>query len=325
MKVSLFVPVKNEAHSIEQLIESAAAQTRPPDEVVIVDGGSSDGTVEVIHQWERRHSRMGWLRMIRAEEATPGKGRNIGVKNASHDWIAFIDAGIRAEPTWLEQLVEAAERDPQVEVVYGSYEPVTETFFERCAALAYVAPKQMRAGRPPVWMRGPAIPSSLFHRRVWESVGGFPDLRAAEDLIFMNRVAEAGFKTAFAPGAIVWWQLRPDLSSTFRKFVLYSMHNVRAGMQRFWHYGLLRQHLLWLAFFLLAAVFSWWWALVPVFGYLLRAAKSIWIRREGRGMVWALNPAQFALVTAILLTIDLATFIGWARVYWQPHRIGQDG
>jgi glycosyltransferase involved in cell wall biosynthesis len=321
VKVSLVVPVKNEAHSIEQLIESAAAQTRPPEEVVIVDGGSSDGTAEIVHRWERRHSRMGWLRVIRAEEATPGKGRNIGVKNASHEWIAFTDAGIRAEPEWLEQLVEAAERDPQVEVVYGSYEPMTETFFERCAALAYVAPKQMRAGQ---MMRGPAIPSSLFHRRVWESVGGFPDLRAAEDLIFMNRVAEAGFKTAFAPGAIVWWQLRPTLSSTFRKFILYSMHNVQAGMQRFWHYGLLRQYLLWQAFFLLAAVFSGWWALVPVCGYLLRAAKSIWIRREERGMIWALNPAQFALVTVILLTIDLATFIGWAQAYWQPNRMGQD-
>jgi hypothetical protein len=50
-----------------------------------------------------------------------------------------------------------------------------------------------------------------------------------------------------------------------------------------------------------------------VAGTAARVAKNIWQRRDGRGLWWLLNPAQFALVAVILLTIDLATFTGWAQ------------
>ena len=60
-----------------------------------------------------------------------GKGRNIGVANARYDWIAFTDAGIRVEESWLERLIEGAERDNQIDVIYGSDEPAAETFFQR--------------------------------------------------------------------------------------------------------------------------------------------------------------------------------------------------
>ena len=152
MKVSLVVPVKNEADSIESLMSSVAGQTRRPDEMIIVDGGSEDGTPEIVEDWVNRRSLSDWARVVRVDDATPGKGRNIGVANARYNWIAFTDAGIRVEQPWLERLIEVAERDNQIDVVYGSYEPVTETLFERCAALAYVAPKELRAGQ---WMRGP--------------------------------------------------------------------------------------------------------------------------------------------------------------------------
>lgn len=305
--VSLVIPVRDEACTLQELYASIRLQTFKPDEIIFVDGGSLDETVERIQSLARRDGR---IRAIKAENATPGRGRNIGIAAASHEWIALTDAGIKLEPDWLERLVEVVERDPQVEIVYGNYEPVTETFFERCAALAYPPPRMLRDGK---LMRGPSIASSLIKRRVWEAVGGFPDLRAAEDLIFMDRIARARFKTGWAAGATVWWQLRPDLSSTFRKFALYSKHNVRAGMQRHWHYGVARQYLIWLGFASLALAHSWWWALVPVLGYAARVAKGIWVRREERGLWWALNPVQFAGVAVILLTIDLATFVGWGE------------
>jgi hypothetical protein len=74
-----------------------------------------------------------------------------------------------------------------------------------------------------------------------------------------------------------------------------------------------RQYLTWLVFLFLALIYSPWWMLVPVLGVMMRVAKSIWVRRETRGILWAINPLQFVGVAVILLTIDLATFIGW----WQ--------
>jgi glycosyltransferase involved in cell wall biosynthesis len=306
--VSLVIPVRDEAATIGELLQSIAAQTRRPDEVVFVDGGSLDETVALLREaGEIEGAR---VRVVEAGDATPGRGRNVGIEAARCEWIALTDAGNRLEPDWLERLLEVVEGDSAIEVVYGNYEPVARTFFERCAALTNPAPKQMREGE---FMRAPFIASSLLRREVWRRVGGFPDLRAAEDLMFMEAVEREGFRTGWASRATVHWQLRPTLKSTFKKFVLYSRHNVWAGRQRFWHYGVARQYVLAAPFVLLAVVHSAWWLLFPVAGMLARAAKSIWRRREGRSILWALNPAQFAGVMLLILTIDLATFVGWAQ------------
>ena len=58
---------------------------------------------------------------------------------------------------------------------------------------------------------------------------------------------------------------------------------------------------------------SAWWLVLPALGLAARAAKSVWRHREGRGLGWAFNPLQLACVVLVLLTIDLATFVGWAR------------
>jgi glycosyltransferase involved in cell wall biosynthesis len=313
--VSLVIPVRNEESSLTALIASIAEQTCQPDEILLVDGGSSDRTVELARHQLKDKPR---YRVIEAGTATPGRGRNLGIAAASNEWIALTDAGIRLEPDWLERLIEVAERESSVEVIYGNYEPVTETFFAKCASLVYVPPKLHRPGG---LMRGPSIASSLIRREVWEAAGGFPDLRAAEDLIFMRRIEELGFKTGWAPQATVWWQLRPDLSSTFRKFVLYSRHNVLAGQQRYWHYGLVRYYLLSLPFVIAGLWHSYWWLAIPLLIFLARVAKNIFIRRENRSLLRLLNPAQFVTVAFIQAVIELATFIGWGQAIWQKRSV----
>ena len=135
--------------------------------------------------------------------------------------------------------------------------------------------------------------------------------------MFMSRVERAGFRVAWSPRATVWWRLRPTLASTFAKFRLYSLHNVRAGLARHWHYGVARYYVVALIFVALAFAHSAWWLVAPALGIVARAARSIWRRREGRGVRWALDPAQFAVVLVIILTIDLATFVGWAQALVQ--------
>jgi glycosyltransferase involved in cell wall biosynthesis len=318
--ISLVVPMRNEESSIVELIASISRQTRHPDEVLLVDGGSTDRTVSLAEELTAQDPR---YRIVRAGDATPGRGRNLGFAEARHDWVALTDAGILLDPAWLERLAEVAERDPSVRVVYGNYEPVQETFFERCAALAHVAAKEHRPGG---LMRGPFIASALIHRDVWDAVGGFRDLRAAEDLDFMDRVKERGLVTGWAPGATVAWRLQPSLGRIYRRFVLYSKHNVWAGRQRDWHHGIARMYFLGLPFLVLGMVHSWWWLGVPLLFYLARVGKSVWVRREDRGLLWMLNPIQFAGVGLILATIDLATFVGWAQALGpSPGRPAQDG
>jgi glycosyltransferase involved in cell wall biosynthesis len=307
MKISLVIPVRDEEKTLADLIDSVRRLTRPPDEVVLVDGGSEDGTVRLARELVGGDAR---FRLVEPGPASPGRGRNVGIREASHDWVALTDAGVRLEPDWLERLAAAAERDPEVEVVYGNFEPLVRTFSEECFVLAYCPPRVSRGG---VVIRGPFIASSLMRRSVWAAVGGFPDLRAAEDQIFMRRVAQGGFRVAWEPSATVWWEVCPDLRSAYRKFSLYSRVNAAAGEQAYWHHGVLRKYLAALPFLALAAAHSRWWLAAPVLGALARPARGIWARREGRGLAWALNPVRFLGVAVFVYTLDLATFVGWAR------------
>jgi glycosyltransferase involved in cell wall biosynthesis len=315
ISISLVIPVRDEGATLPELLESIAAQSLHPNEVVFVDAGSVDETVRLLQRAAQLEPR---FRLIEAGAASPGKARNIGIAAAVHEWIALTDAGMRLEPTWLERLVKAAQAGDSADVVFGNYEPLTESFFERCAALAYVAPKQVRNGQ---MMRGPVVPSSLLKSTVWKTVGGFPDTRAAEDLMFIEALERKGYRIAWAPTATTWWRLRPTLKATFVRFMVYSRYNVWAGRQWDWHNSVRRFYLLLLPFLALAIAHSFWWLLVPLLGISGRTVKRIWNAREGRGLLWAMNPAQFASVGAVLITIDAAAWIGWAQaLLWQPDR-----
>jgi len=319
LPVAVVVPLRNEVDALPRLWESLLEQTRPPQEIVLVDGGSTDGTSALARELTRGDSRVA---IVEAGPATPGRGRNVGVKVARSEWIAFTDGGIRLDRRWLEALVDVVRRDPDVRVVYGHYQPVTDTFLKKCAALAYIPPlRETPSGR----MRGPSIASSLVHRSAWETAGGFPDLRSNEDLLFMSRLEELGWRTGWAPGAVASWDIPASLGATFRRFVLYSFHSAMAGQQRHWHYGVARQYAAAVPFIVLAVIGSRRWMALPVAGLAARVLRSIWRHREGRTLGWALNPFQIVGVAVVLATTDTATFVGWARAACARARPGRLG
>ena len=311
MKISLIIPVKNEEQSLENLCSSINDQTRQPDETILVDGGSTDKTVAVAR---RITANQPAFRLIETPQASPGKGRNIGVEAARFDWIAFTDAGITLEPDWLEKLAAKAAEDQQTDVVYGNYAPVINGYFEKIATLVYVPPQAADG------IRGKSIASYLMRKKVWEKVRGFPDARAAEDLMFMETAEKHNFKFAFAPDALIHWQLRPNLSSTFRKFVLYSKHNVWAGRQWDWHYGVLKQYLALIPVLTIMFFSSWWWILFVVLWLIARTAKRILPHRRQFGWLTLLNPLVFFGAAWLILTIDAATFIGWRQALLQKRK-----
>jgi hypothetical protein len=138
-------------------------------------------------------------------------------------------------------------------------------------------------------------------------------MRAAEDLKFIEDVEAAGFRVAFAPKAMVQWQLRPDVASTFQKFALYSKHNVWAGRQWDWHYGVAKQYLLIVPFVVLAIFHSWWWLLGILLWLSARTAKRILAHRYEFGIATLFNPLVFFGVAGLILVIDAATFLGWGQ------------
>lgn len=313
LNISLVIPVFNESRTLRRLITTIIDQTLQPAEIILVDGGSTDNTVQLIKELTGHDKR---FRCIEAGRAMPGKARNIGAAAAVNPWLVFTDAGIRLEPNWLESLVKKAMDDPSVSIVYGNFSPELNNFFEKCAMISYVPP--LRPGA----IRTKSIVTCLLKKEVWEKAGGFPDFRASEDLIFMENAEKAGYSFVYAPEAMVYWQLRPDLASTYKKFDLYSMHNVWAGRQAYWHYGVARQYGIMLLFILLAILHHWLWILLVPAWMGARAVKRILLHRYELGIKTVFNPAVIITVAFINFIIDMATFSGWIKATLKKNKPG---
>jgi glycosyltransferase involved in cell wall biosynthesis len=279
---------------------------------VIVDGGSTDATQRIVEEYIRQHSH---LHLIREVDALPGKGRNVGAAFASSNWLAFTDAGVSPANDWLAQLAEAVRINPEADVVYGSWEPLTDTFFKECAAIAYgyVPTEEVNV----TFIQSRAVFSSLLRRSVWLAVKGFSEeLRSAEDLLFMKRIDDAGFKVSYAPKALVRWRMQPTLWPTFRRFVLYSRHNMLAGLWKQWQASVLARYgLLMLGAAMLFALTSWWPIITAGLFLLMlitRASVALWRNRRRYPAGALRNGARLFVLVPLLATIDAATILGVA-------------
>ncbi len=277
MKISVIIPVRNEEESIGSLLDALLSQSLPPTEIVITDGGSTDSTAVIIQNYIDQGAP---VRLIRTTRALPGRGRNLAVAHSSSEWLAFMDAGVHPDKKWLEFLAEAVAPESAIDVVYGSYEPRTDTFFKECAAITYVSPLTEVEGS---MMRERFIASALMRRGVWETVGGFPEhLRSAEDLLFMKKVEATDFRIALAPRAMVQWDLQPNFWRTFKRFTIYARNNIRAGLWREWQRPILGRYLVLMILAVVAVILGWWWLTVPVGLWLLMllARAVVAIRRN---------------------------------------------
>lgn len=314
MKISVIIPVRNEEDSIRVLLDSLLNQTLKPDEIIVTDGGSTDATAEIISEYVKAGAP---IRLLRESAALPGRGRNLASAQAASEWLAFIDAGISPELDWLESLAKRAQLQSDVDVVYGSYEPVADTLFKQCAVMAYVSPPVEIEGR---LSRSRSVVSVLMKRKVWQTVGGFPeDLRSAEDLLFMNKIDQADFRIANAPDAMVHWQVQGTPWLTFQRFVTYARNNMRAGLWRQWQAAIFQRYALLIASALPVYWFGVRWLLVTLLLCLLmlsaRAAVAIWRNRACYPGGLFQNVVRMVVLIPIIAMLDGATIIGtlqWA-------------
>ncbi|HEY64710.1 MAG TPA: glycosyltransferase [Caldilineae bacterium] len=305
-RVSVIATVLNEGDSIRRLMDSLVAQTRPPDEVVIVDGGSQDDTVPIIQEYADRLP----LRVLVAPGANISQGRNRAIAAASGDIIASTDAGVRLHPRWLEFLVAPFVQHPSVQVVSGFFLPDPQSTFEiAMGATVLPALEDIRADR--------FLPSSrsvAFTRRAWEAVGGYPEwLDYCEDLIFDFRLRDQFGPFAWAPNAIAYFRPRSSLRAFFIQYYRYARGDGKADLWRKRHLVRYTTYLVATpALTILGLVHTpWWWGLLLLGGL-------IYCRRPWQRLThyWRdLTPWQrlqaIALVPIIRLVGDVAKMIGY--------------
>jgi len=259
-RVSLITTVRNESASIDAFLDTIASQTRPPDEIVILDGGSTDGTVEAI---ERRTADGLPIRLIVDAEANIARGRNLAIAAAQFDLIAATDAGCRLAPDWLEHLVRPLCEDPSVDVASGFYRLEPHSFFEHVNGLLTL-PGQLEPIDPERFL--PSGRSVAFRKRVWAAAGGYPEwLYTAEDTLFDRKLQSMGCRFVFVPEAVVHWRPRRTLRRFAKQFYLYGVGSGRRAGFRAGYWYTIRQHLI-------TALLVVWAILRP----LVWAAVGLW-------------------------------------------------
>jgi glycosyltransferase involved in cell wall biosynthesis len=218
MKVSLIATVKDAGGHLERFLDSIASQARRPDEIVIVDGGSSDRTLEALRSADG-------VVVIEEPGANIARGRNVAISAATHDVIAVSDADCAPEPQWLERLVAPIEAG--ADVAMGTYRPIVDRFFQAC--IASINLPQLEDLDESTFL--PSGRSVAFRREAIEDVGGYPEwLDIGEDMYVDLRWREVGLDLRLARGAVVWWPLRPTLAETWRQYFRYARGDAIGGM-----------------------------------------------------------------------------------------------
>ena len=202
--VSVVIPVRDGAGTIEAQLEALAAQTYDGQwELVVCDNGSTDGTAAVV---ERHRDRFATLVIAEAHHAAGiNVGRNGGVRAASGELIVICDADDIVVPRWLEAHVECLARH---DISGGPLDELSLNH-ERIQALNA---DRLATGNPIACRFWPyAFGGNCgFHRRVWEAIGGYDEawVRGSTEVEFCWRAQAAGFDLGFAPDAIVQYRHR---------------------------------------------------------------------------------------------------------------------
>ncbi|MBN1267387.1 MAG: polysaccharide pyruvyl transferase family protein [Anaerolineales bacterium] len=225
VRVSWITTVKNEDSNARQWLQQLEQQTRLPDEILVLDGGSTDGTLQILQSYAAGSTLP--LRVI----SCPGKNiatrRNIGVQVSLYPVIAMTDFGCTLEPDWLEKILVPFEDDAEMQVAAGWYRAEARSWLGR--SFRYELIPRWSDISPDTFL--PACRSIAFRREVWEQVGGFPEwlTKTGEDTWFGLQLKKAADRWAFVADAVVVWHAPETLSGIWKKLFSWSIGDGESG------------------------------------------------------------------------------------------------
>ena len=307
LPVSIVVPVRNESRSLPELLEAIANQEAKPLEVVFVDTGSLDNSASLVEEWVEVAARCGIkCQLLRLPDGYPGAARNAGVRAATQEWIAFIDAGIVPSGNWLAALWACQQKSGKP-AMFGVCRFVSDEVLGKILCALSYGYERVR----------PVLPASLFRRDLFDRVAFFePGLRAGEDILWQRALESAGIATETCWDAHVEYRHFPDsLQHAARKWFTYEQSVTAAGVG-----GSLRVAVQFAVLFLCA-----WLILDPtraVFGlaaYALLRGVADPLRRSGWRPWWGTR------IWAVLAAVPVAALIDVSAATGRVTRILKGG
>ena len=214
IKVSVVIPTLNAGPEFEELLKKISAQEGDFDrEVLVVDSGSTDGTVELA----RRYGAV--VHRISKREFNHGATRNLGISLTRSEYVILtVQDAVPLDGQWMAAMVENLERDERVAGVYGRQIPRKEAgaltrVLVSSLATASLERREQFAGGPEQYRKMPPRKrrrlaafdnvSSCLRRSVWEELP-FEKTNFGEDLRWGKKAVEAGYKVVYEPRSAVF-------------------------------------------------------------------------------------------------------------------------
>jgi len=234
VKFTLVTTVFNEAKRLDDTIADIEAQTWKPDEVIVIDAGSTDGTMERLARWGRESNIS-----IRAEvmpKCNIAQGRNYAISIARNELIASTDFGCRYKPMWLENLMKPFTEIEGLEVSAGNFTVKEEEIHTVAAKSDYVLQNGYQYG--PNWPYLPSSRSIAYPRYVWEKAGKYPEwvTLTADDSTFWYVLEKIGFKKNIHWERDVFWMRHSKYVGFVKESLRYGVGEgeTKSGLRNFY-------------------------------------------------------------------------------------------
>jgi glycosyltransferase involved in cell wall biosynthesis len=206
--ISVVIPNYNRANLIGETLNNLRCQTRPPDEIIVVDDGSTDESVSVIKSFGDH------VKLLQQPNSGPGVARNLGLEHATGEFVQFFDSDDLCTFNKLGAQADALERTG-ADFAYG---PWLQARLKDGRAIYSEPPLQQRklpesASALSWFLRGWVVvfQSCMFRRSFLDRVGRYrPDLMPSEDSEFLFRILKAGARSVYVPEALVLYRVHEE-------------------------------------------------------------------------------------------------------------------
>lgn len=241
-KVSVVIPTKNSAKYLEKCLRSISELDFPKEEleVIIVDGGSTDGTIEIAKKYG--------CKVIIENGGTIGYARDLGMRAASGEFVAYTDADCVVDRNWLKELLSRF-MDESIAAVGGpNVTPGDDSDFGK--AVGDVLELLSRAGARYMFNADRVIEvyhnptcNSIYRKKALEEAGGFNyKLITVDDEELDYRIRKRGYRILFNPRAVVYHYRKGSWRSFAKMAYSYGIGRMQAvklhrDMGKWFHYA----------------------------------------------------------------------------------------
>lgn len=214
-RLSIIMPLYNKAPYVRKALESVMAQTLTDFELIVVDDGSSDNSIDIVNQFfERLKISYFRFQILKQENAGVAAARNNGVAVSRGEFLCFLDADDWWKPEFLEEMDKLIKEYPDGGIYcanYIYYKP-GKTHVALNLPRGYMNyPEAYLKGSMPIWTG-----ATCMSRKVFDEMGGFPvGIKLGEDFLLWAKTA-LNYKVAFCEKPLAYYNndVPPSMRAT---------------------------------------------------------------------------------------------------------------